>query len=210
MSSNNTLISLIGNHFGKLTVLCRSKENSKSGNAKWICQCDCGNQAIVIGSHLRSGHTTSCGCNKISEQAQGLSSTRLYRIWINMHNRCYNKKHDAFKWYGAQGIKVCNEWHSFLPFKEWAEKNGYDDTLSIDRIDGQNDYKPSNCRWQTQKEQMNNVSSNRILVFNNEELTQAKFAEKYKLKYHTVVNRLRLGWSLDKIVNTPEVGEVSE
>lgn len=192
--------------FGKLTVVDKTTP-SKSGNARWVCLCDCGNKTIVIGSHLRSGHTTSCGCNKLSDQACGFSDTRLYRIWVNMHKRCYDKNHDSYKWYGGRGIRVCNEWKTFLTFKAWAERSGYEDSLSIDREDGDGNYTPMNCRWQTQKEQMNNVSSNKIITFNGENLTQSEFADKYNLKYHTVTNRLRAGWSVERIVNTPEVGE---
>lgn len=200
---------IVGDRFGKLIVTSRNKENSKSGNARWNCQCDCGITTVVIGSHLRSGHTTSCGC-KQSEKAYGLSQTRLYTIWRGMHNRCYKKEHDAYKWYGARGILVCEEWHDLLSFVEWSKANGYNDKLSIDRINSNGNYEPSNCRWQTQKQQMNNVTSNKILKYRGVNYTQSEFADFFNLEYHTVRNRLRLGWDLDQIINTPEVGNYNE
>lgn len=206
MVSNN----LVGRKFSKLTVIEKSAEKTKSGNVKWLCKCDCGNETTVVGSKLKNGHTKSCGCLKKSEQSQGYSATRLYRIWLNMHNRCYNKKHDAFKWYGKKGVSICKEWHDFLPFREWALANGYKETLSIDRINSSGNYEPSNCQWVTQKEQMNNVSSNKILEFQGVQYTQAQFAEKFNLKYHTVRNRVRMGWSLERIVSTPENGGKNE
>lgn len=202
-------IEMIGKVFGKLTVISEA-EKSKSGNVKWLCRCECGNETTVIGSKLRNGHTKSCGCLKKSERSQGYSATRLYRIWLNMHNRCYNKKHDAFKWYGKKGVSICKEWHDFLPFREWALANGYKETLSIDRMNSSGNYEPSNCQWVNQKEQMNNVSSNKILEFQGVQYTQAQFAEKFNLKYHTVVNRIRMGWSLERIVSTPENGGKNE
>lgn len=200
----STLKDLSGQAFGKLIVLRRG-ENTKSGNARWVCQCDCGKVSSVVGSHLRSGHTRSCGCNLISDQAKGHAKERIYRIWTGMHRRCYNPDSDNYKWYGGSGIEICKEWHDFLTFRKWALENSYTDKLSIDRIDSEGDYSPENCRWQTQKQQMNNVSSNKIISYKGKEYTQSEFAEKYNLKYHTVRNRLRLGWSLNRIVNTPEM-----
>lgn len=91
MERNHQLKIMIGQRFGNLVVISRNPQNSKSGNARWDCKCDCGNKATVIGSKLRNGHTKSCGCARKSEVAQGYSKTRLYRIWRGMHNRCYKR-----------------------------------------------------------------------------------------------------------------------
>lgn len=199
---NKNIKDITGQKFGKLTVI-KTSGKSKSGNIKWLCKCECGNTTEVVGSKLRNGHTKSCGCLKFSEQARGYSATRLYRIWTNMHRRCYDSRHDKFKWYGNKGITICNEWHQFINFRTWALANGYSDDLSIDRIDSKGIYEPSNCRWQTQKQQMNNVSSNKILYFRGKKYTQSEFADNFNLSYHTVRNRIRSGWDLEKIVNTP-------
>ena len=136
--------SMIGQKFGHLLVLEEAPRNS-SGKIRWLCQCDCGNTRIVIGSLLRTGHVISCGCIKSSKQ-------RLYQIWADIKQRCYNENCKAYRFYGAKGITLCDEWHDFSVFKEWALSSGYADSLTIDRIDNKNNYCPSNCRWLSRKE----------------------------------------------------------
>ncbi|MFT8476623.1 MAG: hypothetical protein ABF682_04360 [Liquorilactobacillus sp.] len=196
-------IDLTGKRFGKLTVIEKSGPN-KSGNIKWVCKCDCGNTKIVNGSHLRSGHTKSCGCRRISSVSQGHSKERIYVIWIGMHNRCYKPEHDAYKWYGNKGIKVCQEWHTFMNFRKWALNNGYSNSRTIDRINSKLNYCPQNCRWETIKKQANNRSNNLIVNFQGKNFTATEFAEFIGYKQFTVYNRLRLGWTTERIANTPE------
>lgn len=194
-----------GQVFGKLTVIERYENNTKSGNAQWLCICTCGNNAIVNGSKLRNGRTKSCGCNRKNSVAQGYSKTRLYRIWTNMKNRCYKSSHDSYKYYGSLGISVCKEWQeSFINFRTWALKNGYDDSLSIDRINSKGNYEPLNCQWANQKQQMNNVKSNHHVIYKQVDYTLAELAEKFNLKYYTLINRLKLGWNIEQAVETPE------
>jgi hypothetical protein len=202
--ANNVLNQIVGQRFGKLTVLERAEQNSKSGNAMWICQCDCSIVVTVIGSHLRSGHTTSCGCNRISERSMGHSKDRLYRTWKGMHNRCYDPNHDRYKWYGGKGISICDDWHDFMTFRTWALANGYTDDLTIDRIKADGNYCPENCKWVDMKVQANNRSNNRILQYNGKKYTAVQLAESYGMSPHTVYNRLKLGWDVDQIVRTPE------
>lgn len=200
------LRNLVGQRFGKLTVLRRAKENAKSGNARWVCRCDCGSTSTVIGSQLRRGHTTSCGCNRLSKRAMGYSHERLYRIWTGMHRRCYNPTHDRHQWYGNKGVTVCDEWHDFLAFRTWALKNGYEDELTIDRVDSDGNYEPANCRWVDIRTQANNRSNNRLLVYKGKEYTATELAEAHGMSPRTIYNRLRLGWSVNEIVKTPERG----
>lgn len=199
-SQQKSLKNLTGLRFGKLTVTGRSETNSKSGNARWACQCECGGNATVIGSHLRSGKTSSCGCLRTSEIAQGHSHERIYRTWNGMHKRCYNPKHDKYKWYGAKGISVCLEWHDFITFREWALSNGYTDELTIDRKNPFQNYSPDNCQFVDMKFQANNKTNNKIVAYKNVEYTAAQFAEKLNVPYYTVRNQLRAGWSIEKIV----------
>lgn len=202
---DNQLKNLVGRQFGELIVLKRNPVNSKSGNARWDCKCSCGNIATVIGSKLRSGATKSCGCARKSKIAQGFSKTRLYRIWSLMKKRCYRNENENFKHYGGRGIEVCEEWKKdFIAFRSWALSHGYADNLSIDRIDVNGNYEPSNCRWADATIQANNARRNRIIEFEGKRYTLAEFARANKLSYSALQHRLDRGWSIERIITTPQ------
>lgn len=153
---------LTNQHFGYLTVLERIGVRNK--NVYWRCQCECGNEVIRSTSNLLASKFPSCGCMKNqviskSNTTHGLRDTRLYRIYSGMMTGCYNPRNRAFKWYGERGIAICTEWrNSFKAFYDWAISNGYREDLSIDRIDPDGDYTPSNCRWVTMTIQNQNKS----------------------------------------------------
>ena len=131
----------------------------------------------------------------------GETKTRLHKIWGCMHERCERVKHPHYDAYGGRGINVCDEWKEYLPFAEWARNNGYTDELTIDRIDVNGNYEPTNCRWITMKEQHSNKRSNRIIEYRGQKYTLTQLAEKSGIKKTTLKERLNLGWSVEDAVN---------
>lgn len=197
--------------YGRLTVI--KFVERKNHKTYWKCQCECGNEIILPIAYLTSGDTKSCGCLRkeicsIREKNKSfIKNKRLYRIWQDMKRRCYNKKRPAYRYYGAKGVKICNEWKiSFKNFQEWAITNGYKDNLTIDRINNNGNYEPNNCRWVTRKEQNNNMSTNHIVEYKGKKYTLAKLAETYNLNYNLIKSRIRYNWNINDIVEKPKKG----
>lgn len=162
----------------------------------------CGKILDVKTDSLLSGHTVSCGCKKVKH---GYSrKERLYQTWKNMRQRCNNPNRHDYKRYGGRGITVCKEWNDYSTFRNWAFANGYNDNLSIDRIDVNGNYEPSNCRWVDNIVQANNVRSNHQIEYKGTTYTMAEFARKLNISYSTLQHRINRGWSIDKIVTTPQ------
>lgn len=156
---------LKGNRFGRLIAL-EPIGKYKNGEVIWKCKCDCGNETSVRSGNLRNGHTLSCGCYhdnapKVRQTKHGGWGTRLYYVWKDMRGRCECEYRREYKYYGAKGVSVCDEWQDFEKFRKWALDNGYDEQAkrgecTIDRIDPFGNYEPDNCRWVTLKEQAKN------------------------------------------------------
>ncbi len=130
---------------------------------------------------------------------------KLHPVWRNMKGRCYNPKHEKYPVYGGRGIKICDEWrNSFQAFYDWAMTHGYQDGLSIDRIDVNGNYEPSNCRFATRKEQGRNIRNNRHVTYKGETKTIPEWSEIAGLPYMVVYSRLVYhGWSVERALTTP-------
>lgn len=204
----STLIDLTGNKYGKLTVIGR-QPNAPCGVTVWECKCDCGNTKNVRGNNLKSGAVKSCGC--LLKEApklratHNMSETRLYREWASMKARCSYSSQACYKSYGARGIKVCEEWeHSFSDFAGWALSHGYNDGLTLERIDVDKGYSPNNCKWITLGEQANNRRTNVLITYQGETLNLSQWCKRFGKDYRLVHNRMRKnGWSFEKAMFEP-------
>ena len=131
-------------------------------------------------------------------ERHGKYKTRLYRTWSRIKTRCYNKNFQHFKHYGGRGITVCDEWlHDFMAFYDWAISNGYADNLTIDRIDVDGNYEPSNCRWITNEEQQNNRRNNIHLTYKGKTQTITQWANELGIKRDLIERRYHRGY-IDK------------
>lgn len=197
---------LTGKRFGNLTVLYDTGIRTKSGHVYWMCKCDCGNLTSVQGKHLISGNIKSCGCKHFEAcKTHGKTNTRLYHIWCTMKARCIRKTDHKYNRYGGRGIKICDEWMNFEPFYNWAMSNGYNENLSIDRIDNNGNYEPSNCRWATPVQQANNRSENRIIEYKGEKMTVSDASRKYNVPYRLLYGRIHRGWGANRAIETPRI-----
>lgn len=183
---------IVGQKFGRLTVIENLNVNSH-GSTLHRCLCDCGNEKIVPKSYLKSGHTQSCGCLQTERHTtHSKSQTRLYNIFCGMKKRCYNKASKFYPYYGGKGVTICDEWlNDFNCFFDWAMANGYDDELSIDRIDVDGNYEPLNCRWATRQEQSNNTTKNIYIVYKGTTQTLSQWSRETKIPMTTLNRRYK-------------------
>lgn len=193
------IINIQGEKYGRLLVIDYTRK-STTGNAMWMCRCECGNSKEVASGHLRSGHTTSCGCRQKERAGEantthGLRKDPLYETWASIKRRCYNKNVNSYNDYGGRGIKMCNDWkNNFVAFFTWAKSSNYKKGLSIERIDVNGNYCPENCTWIPRCEQSKNTRKS--VVYNGETARQASF--RLGGSECLVTARIKLGWSKEE------------
>lgn len=210
-------IDLTGKRFGRLIVIKRAEDYIQTSGKRvtmWECECDCSKKTIVQGSSLRSGNTTSCGCFGKEQRLKrntkhGLSpreGTRLKRIYYNMKSRCYNPNTPKYKNHGGRGIGICKEWlceNGIENFYKWSINNGYDEKLTLDRIDNNGDYEPSNCRWTTYEEQNFNRRNSRLFTINGETKTAKEWCELTGTNINTFWQRDLKGLTGSELIKVP-------
>lgn len=200
---------LIGKTFGRLTVI-KKLGPDKNRNIQWLCKCSCGNTHIAITRYLIHGNSKSCGCLQKEELSKRVSkhhlrNSRLYGVWANIKQRCYNPKNSHYHVYGKKGIKMCDEWkNDFMSFYNWAMSNGYDENAkfgecTIDRIDNNGNYEPSNCRWINMKQQALNTSRNHLLELNGKKHTVYEWSIITGIDLNTLLKRINnYHWSVKR------------
>ena len=185
-------IDLVGKGFGLLQVVAYAGSRSRGG-AMWECICACGTRKVIDGANLRYGRTNSCGCNMHAghRATHQMSHTSIHNIWCGMRQRCENPNPMAFADFGGRGIQVCERWQAFENFL--ADMGVPPTGMSIDRIDNDGGYSPENCRWASQKEQVNNRRTTLRCEFGGVTRTLKEWADETGLPYKTLHHRYAAG-----------------
>jgi hypothetical protein len=205
-------VDLTGRIFGRLT--CIGKVGSRNGHMLWNCQCACGRESIVTTGNLNIGHTQSCGClqkdrSRKSKLVHGKyhdengNRSKLYHVWDSMKQRCNNPNNKSYMDYGGKGVKVCSDWNDYKTFYDWAISNGYQEGLTIERINNTEGYKPSNCKWIKKSMQASNRRNNHYLSFRGKKMTVTEWGNELGINPKNILTRLRRGWSVERALTTP-------
>lgn len=189
-----------GERFGRLVAI-QQTERRVQGKVMWLCRCDCGNEIEVMSTRLRQLHSKSCGCIRTEgslRRTHGHSNSPLYNVWYAIHHRCGEAKN-----YAERGIAVCERWRNLSNFVEDMAE-GYRPGLTIERIDNDGPYAPSNCRWATRAEQARNRRTNRLITFNGRTMPVKDWAAEVGIHYRTITSRIdKLGWSEARALTEP-------
>lgn len=222
-NAKSRIIDISGQRFGRLVAIEHAgRVVNRSGfrTTLWKCKCDCGKETIVRYPLLVSGNTRSCGClerenkeriMKLAQQvnrksvsanfAGKLENHPLYKTWKSMLMRCNNPKVRGYKHYGGRGIKVCDRWSGDLGFENFVNDMGErTNGTTLDRVDVNGNYEPSNCRWATTEQQMNNRTDNSRIILNGESITCAQLCKRYGFYYTWVAHQLRAGIDINFII----------
>ncbi len=198
-----------GKIYGRLTVIGSAGFSKTLQKSMWNCECNCGKLCVVQGKLLGNGTTKSCGClarenTGNASRTHGMSKTSEYDTFHRIRVRCYNKNCSDYPDYGGRGIRVCDRWlESFENFlKDMGRKPS--SVHSIERINVNGNYEPSNCRWATPKEQAGNRRSTKLVTYRGESMTVTELARRNQLDHTTLARRLFLySWDMERAVSTP-------
>lgn len=195
----------VGSVFGHWTVLAHMP--ARSGHRYLQCQCSCGAIKDVMGGHVVRGKSTNCGCKRPrdSNRTHGLSHTRTHAIWLNMLDRCQRTTRKDYPHYGGRGIAVCARWLDFATFV--ADMGEAPVGLSIERLDNDGDYCPSNCIWATRKVQARNKRNTVRITHNGRTMALGDWADEIGVAPLTIWKRLKRGWTTAKALN--DVGGIA-
>lgn len=201
---------IVGQRFGKLTVLSRTQKPNgiKNTHAYWKCECDCGKTIVAQGSLLKNGSIQSCGClQKEVNTTHGMRHTPIYTEWCTMKQRCYNSNNKSYKDYGGRGITMCEPWrNSFEAFYDDVSKltNFGEEGYSLNRIDNNGNYEPNNVEWADDVTQANNKRNNHLITYNGKTQTIAQWAKEAGINQYTLYNRiLTYHWSVERALTEP-------
>lgn len=193
-------IDYTGQKFGKLTVI--EWEKGKDKKSYWLCKCDCGNYTQSYTHALRSGRNKSCGCGE-GYRKHAMCDTLAYKSWASMKQRCLNPNTKSYKKYGGRGIIICDRWKN--SFKNFLEDMGErPKEMTIDRIDNDGNYEPSNCRWADKDTQLKNRSNTIILEYDGKQQSLKEWSDELNIPYKTLLARLRVHkWPVERVLTTP-------
>jgi len=197
-----------GERVGRLVASGTERDHERK-QTRVVAMCDCGEETSVLFRNW--GRAKSCGClqrDRASETftKHGQGTSRVYKVWTGMKQRCANPNNDEYKNYGDRGVYVCDEWQDFEVFAAWAEENGYDGKLDIDRIDNDGPYSPENCHWVTRSENLRNTRRSRKLTALGETKTMIAWSEdeRCQVSYVTLSSRIRRDWNPEDAILTPK------
>lgn len=200
---------LTGKKFNMLTVVEPHHIHYPKNSDRllyWLVKCECGNTAVKSSRTIKSGYSKSCGClqrlaTSKARKIHGEADSRLNNMWYNMKKRCYHKNNPKYKNYGARGIKICDEWkNDYVAFSDWAHENGYNDQMTIERIDVNGNYEPSNCKWIPMLDQAANRTSNKWVYIDGDKYSPLELEEKYNIPVKTIYARIARGDKGESVV----------
>ena len=196
-------IDLVGQVFGKLTILEKSISRSKYGAVYWLCQCECGKTRLAIAGNLLAGTATSCGCESYNtRKLHGMTKTRTFKSWDSMKQRCLNVNGIDYEEYGGRGIRICEQWvHSFNNF--FADMGDRPANKSLDRIDVNGGYELGNCRWATRSEQQRNKRNSVLIEWKGCTKNVADWSDILQLSSKIICERIKAGWHIDDVLTKP-------